>query len=266
MQRRHGMLLAASLLAGLPATARAHGGGGDGGGDGGGAGSGIDAAIRPATPTTFGGSLPPGFSLSNIALPGDAPNLSSDTHRLAAWTDAEWDAFINSQKDMLWSAAISVAEGANTLGDWSQWALNFVPGMDKVNVALTGSRGFAEGYAEALERGASQAEAIKEGTKRAAISAGLDVLGNRLTGAATDRMFNKAKGAVQHLTERSSNVPRAVTNSVGYFTTIAGLEAAKGAAAPGIHNTANRMADQLSRSVPNQFPVPEPGMSRQMLR
>lgn len=109
----------------------------------------------------------------------------------------------------------------------TKYGLNFVPGLSLTNTALTTGGAFANAYAKALEKGASQVEAVKQGLKAGIIAAGLDQLAGKLTGRATDQTFKNARDALNTLKQRGP-VPKMVVkgtvNAVGYVGTVAGVE------------------------------------------
>lgn len=83
------------------------------------------------------------------------------------------------------ATATTYGEGAAVIADWLGWGaqigLNFVPGVGPlINIGLDTLRGGAEGYAAAMEKGLSQKEAIKVGTKNAAATSLFSAFTNKL--------------------------------------------------------------------------------------
>lgn len=264
-------LLAAAAGALWTGRAAAHGGG-DGGGGGEGGGGGLsDVWGAPLTVGDVGWYAPPG-----LEPPQPPEEIAAGTvgfPPLSPAEQAEWDAFTAGIEGQIWGGLESIAEGLDWLGSWTQYGLNFVPGLSEVNVGLTGGRSFAEAYGQALDRGASQLEAIKAGLKAGAIGAGLDVLGGKLTGKGADRTFKNARDAFATMKQKGLTpkaVSKFVPNAVGYGVTVAGTEKGKELALPTLIGTADQLADALSHAVPNQTPPSGggwlPGQNRPVAR
>lgn len=136
--------------------------------------------------------------------------------------------------------------------------MNFIPGLSGTNKGFTGGRAFADAYAKAIERGASQAEAIKKGLEAGALAAGLDHLAGKAFGKATDSMFKNAKDAVNTMKQIGAPTPKGlskmVPNGVGYVATVAGIEKGKDLAQPVLVSTADQIGEALGKSVPKQSP------------
>lgn len=252
--RRRALLGAAALFA-LAREAAAHGGGDGGGGEGGGGG----------LPETLGGGLelgPPGwYSPPGFDPPEPGGGLAGGTAGLPPLTPAEqaaWEAYTAGLEGNIWSALEQIARGLDWLGSWSQYGLNFVPGLSGTNTGLTGGRAFAEAYAKAIDRGASRTEAIKEGLKAGAIGAGLDHLAGKAFGKATDGMFKNAKDALSTMKQIGAPTPKGISklvpNGVGYVVTVAGIEKGKELAQPVLVGTADQIGEALGKGVPNQSP------------
>lgn len=254
-RRRELLAGAASLLAAGPALAHGGGDGGGGGGEGGGGGL-SDVWGTPLTLGDAGWYSPPG-----LEPPQPPEGIAAGTAGLGPLSPAEqaaWDAWIAGLEGQIWGGLESVAKGLDWLGSWTQYGLNFVPGLSEVNVGLTGGRSFAEAYSQALDRGASQLEAIKAGMKAGAIGAGLDILGGKLTGKGADQTFKNARDAFATMKQVGAPTPKGVskffTNAAGYGLTIAGTEKGKELGLPTLIGTADQFADALGKSVPNQTP------------
>lgn len=254
--RRRALLSAAVGLA-LAREAAAHGGGGDGGGGGEGGGGGFSDAfggeLELGPPAWYG---PPGFDPPEPG--GGLAGGSAGLPPLTPQERAEWEAWTAGLEGNIWSTLEKIASGLDWLGSWAQYGLNFVPGLSGTNTGLTGGRAFAEAYAKALERGASQAEAIKEGLKAGAIGAGLDHLAGKALGKATDGMFKNAKDAMNTMKQVGAPTPKGISkivpNGVGYVVTVAGVEKGKELAHPVLVSTAEQIGEALGKGVPNQSP------------
>ena len=257
--RRRALLAAGSCLL-LTREAAAHGGGdgGGGGGEGGGGGLpvGLDTPLVSGPPSWY---APPGMpppEPANGTAAGAAP--LAPLPPLTAAEKAAWEAWISGIEATVWDGLEKAAHKLAWLGSWSQYALNFVPGLAGTNTALTGSRAFAEAYAKALDTGASQVEAIRAGLVAGAIGAGLDILAGKAFGNATDHMFKNARDAVNTMKQIGGPTPKGISkmipNAVGYVVTVAGIEKGKELAHPILVSTADQIGSALAKGVPNQSP------------
>lgn len=139
----------------------------------------------------------------------------------------------------------------------TKYGLNLVPGLSLTNTALTTGGAFANAYAKALEKGASQVEAVKQGLKAGIIAAGLDQLAGKLTGRATDQTFKNARDALNTLKQRGP-VPKMVVkgtvNAVGYVGTVAGVEKGKQLAGPVVTITLDQLTSALAKAIADPRP------------
>lgn len=123
------------------------------------------------------------------------------------------------------------------------------------NTALTTGGAFANAYAKALEKGASQVEAVKQGLKAGIIAAGLDQLAG--TSRATDQTFKNARDALNTLKQRGP-VPKMVVkgtvNAVGYVGTVAGVEKGKQLAGPVVTITLDQLTSALAKAIADPRP------------
>lgn len=123
------------------------------------------------------------------------------------------------------------------------------------NTALTTGGASANAYAKALEKGASQVEAVKQGLKAGIIAAGLDQLAG--TGRATDQTFKNARDALNTLKQRGP-VPKMVVkgtvNAVGYVGTVAGVEKGKQLAGPVVTITLDQLTSALAKAIADPRP------------
>lgn len=252
---RRGALLGTGAGLLLAREAAAHGGGDGGGGEGGGGG----------LSEIFGGQLQMGsfdlFQPPEWDPPEPGGGLAAGTAGLPPLSPVEqaaWEAFTANLEAHFWGALEGAAGGLDWLGSWSQYLLNFVPGLSGTNTGLTGGRGFAEAYGKAIDRGASQAEAIKEGLKAGAIGAGLDFLAGKAFGQATDGMFKNARDAMNTMKQFGAPTPKGISkmlpNGVGYVASVAGIEKGKEFAHPVLVDSADQIAYALGKGVPNQNP------------
>jgi len=251
--RRRALLAAGAGLL-LAPEAAAHGGGnGGGGGEGGGGGLPYDIGKAFGPPDWYG---PPGFD-----PPEPGGGIAGGTTSLPPLTpqeQAEWEATKAGLEGNVWATLEQIARGLDWLGSWAQYGLNFVPGLSGTNTGLTGGRAFAEAYGKAIDRGASQIEAIKEGLVAGAIGAGLDHLAGKAFGKATDGMFKSAKDAMNTMKQIGGPTPKGISkmipNGVGYVVTVAGIEKGKELAHPVLVSTADQIGSALAKGVPNQSP------------
>lgn len=201
------MVLVLMSLAGfLPAVVRAGGGGG-------GQGEGlVTTTIGPPSGGSKSDSSPggPGFGASPKAVEAyeEAGGRSGTGMSFQDWFkktrqemqekqgQLEWDGWKADVKTSAMNGVYLGAQGANVAGKGAQIVLDFVPGLGWVGVGLDAARGAAEGYAEALDQGLSQTEAMGVGAKTGAASGIMTIgvskigLGKNLDGA-----FNKTMGA-----------------------------------------------------------------------
>lgn len=183
------------------------GGGGGGGGEGFGASPKAVAAWEAA-----GGRKGTGMSFQDW-FKKQRIEWDKQQHALT------WDAKKAGWGASAWSIPFWGAQAANAAGKTTQTMLSFVPGMGWVSVSLDTARGAAEGYGEAIDKGLSQADAAKVGTKTG-IAQGLTSAVFNKIGAGNKLNYDKAVKSVQtartakQMVRANKNLKKAILGTI----------------------------------------------------
>ncbi|NCC03105.1 MAG: hypothetical protein EOM37_03515 [Proteobacteria bacterium] len=87
-------------------------------------------------------------------------------------------------------ASYKVLRTADVVGQGTQMAIGFVPGLSVADTALAGARGFAESIGQSIADGVSVNDAIKAAALNAGYTATINFVGNKLT-AGADKYANR---------------------------------------------------------------------------